>query len=102
MARIPDAVTRAAKERRVRVERLVGGLRDRPSRARGKDLIGRCPFHEDRDASLGGDAGKEPLALLCACQIGGGPIDWVMKVKGVSFRHAVELLARGRVERAGR
>ena len=26
------------------------------------------------------------------CQCGGGPIDWVMKLKGVSFRHAVELL----------
>ena len=30
-----------------------------------------------------------------ACQIGGGPIDWVMKTKGVSFRHAVELLREG-------
>ncbi len=26
------------------------------------------------------------------CGIGGGPIDWVMKRRGVSFRHAVELL----------
>jgi DNA primase len=26
------------------------------------------------------------------CGIGGGPIDWVMKKNGVSFRHAVELL----------
>lgn len=26
------------------------------------------------------------------CQIGGGPIDWVIKSRGVSFRHAVELL----------
>lgn len=29
------------------------------------------------------------------CQIGGGPIDWVMKHRGVSFRHAVELLREG-------
>ena len=43
----------------------------------------------------GGDAGEEPLALLGACQAGGGPIDWVMKTKGVSFRHAVELLREG-------
>ena len=27
-----------------------------------------------------------------SCQLGGGPIDWVMKAEGVSFRHAVELL----------
>lgn len=26
------------------------------------------------------------------CQIGGGPIEWVMKRRGVSFRYAVELL----------
>jgi DNA primase catalytic core len=29
------------------------------------------------------------------CQLGGGPIDWVMKMNGVSFRHAVELLREG-------
>ena len=29
------------------------------------------------------------------CGIGGGPIDWVIKRQGVSFRHAVELLREG-------
>ena len=29
---------------------------------------------------------------LGACQTGGSAIDWVMRTKGVSFRHAVELL----------
>ena len=29
------------------------------------------------------------------CGVGGGPIDWVMKHRGVSFRHAVELLKDG-------
>src|SRR3546814_2597020 len=29
------------------------------------------------------------------CDAGGGPIDWVMKREGVSFRHAVELLRDG-------
>ncbi|MHB1587434.1 MAG: CHC2 zinc finger domain-containing protein [Acidiferrobacteraceae bacterium] len=29
------------------------------------------------------------------CRIGGGPIDWVIKKNGVSFRHAVELLRDG-------
>ena len=31
------------------------------------------------------------MALLWL-PVGGGPINWVMKLKGVSFRHAVELL----------
>jgi DNA primase catalytic core len=29
------------------------------------------------------------------CGVGGGPIDWVIKRQGVSFRHAVELLREG-------
>lgn len=29
------------------------------------------------------------------CGAGGGPIDWVIKKNGVSFRHAVELLRSG-------
>ena len=33
-----------------------------------------------------------------SCQIGGGPIDWMMKSKGVSFRHAVELLREGEID----
>ncbi len=57
----------------------------------GKDQIGRCPFHDDREASLV-VSGAKNLWHCFGCQIGGGPIDWVMKARGVSFRHAVELL----------
>jgi DNA primase len=57
----------------------------------GKDLLGRCPFHEDATASLVVTPGKN-LWHCFGCGIGGGPIDWVMKRQGVSFRHAVELL----------
>src|SRR5882762_3942272 len=62
--------------------------------AAGKDLLGRAPFHEDREASLVVTPTKN-LWHCFACQIGGGPIDWMMKSKGVSFRHAVELLREG-------
>lgn len=57
----------------------------------GKDWLGRCPFHADETASLVVTPHKN-LWHCFGCQIGGGPIDWVMKVRGVSFRHAVELL----------
>jgi DNA primase len=63
-------------------------------KAAGKDLLGRCPFHEDREASLVVTPAKN-LWHCFSCQIGGGPIDWMMKAKGVSFRHAVELLREG-------
>lgn len=35
------------------------------------------------------------MAFLGACQTGGSVIDWVMRLGGVSFRHAVELLREG-------
>jgi DNA primase len=66
-------------------------------KAAGKDLLGRCPFHEDREASLVVTPAKN-LWHCFSCQIGGGPIDWMMKSKGVSFRHAVELLREGALD----
>src|SRR5450830_1515274 len=74
----------------VSVERLVesAGVALKKS---GKDRIGTCPFHADGEPSLVVTPVKN-LWHCFGCQVGGGPIDWVMKLKGVSFRHAVELL----------
>ncbi|MES2349850.1 MAG: CHC2 zinc finger domain-containing protein, partial [Pseudomonadota bacterium] len=57
----------------------------------GKDRLGLCPFHDDSEPSLVITPAKN-LWHCFGCQIGGGPIDWTMKFKGVSFRHAIELL----------
>jgi hypothetical protein len=57
----------------------------------GGDLAGLCPFHEDREPLLKVTPAKN-LWHCFGCGAGGGPIDWVMKQQGVSFRHAVELL----------
>lgn len=62
---------------------------------RGKDLVGCCPFHEDRSPSLVISPAKNLWHCLGACQAGGSVIDWVMRWEGVSFRHAVELLRDG-------
>ena len=50
MARIPDAELERLKSE-ISVERLVeaAGV---ALRSAGKDLLGQCPFHEDREASL--------------------------------------------------
>jgi len=61
---------------------------------RGKDLMGACPFHQDDTPSLTVTPEKN-LFHCFGCDIGGGPIDWMMKKNGVSFRHAVELLREG-------
>jgi DNA primase len=92
MARIPTEELERLKAE-IAVERLVegSGVELKPA---GKDLLGRCPFHDDREASLVVTPSKN-LWHCFACQIGGGPIDWMMRSKGVSFRHAVELLRNG-------
>ena len=89
MARIPDTEIQRLKEE-VAVQRLVeaSGV---VLKKGGKDFTGVCPFHADATASLVVTPHKN-LWHCFGCQIGGGPIDWVMKSRGVSFRHAVELL----------
>jgi DNA primase catalytic core len=95
MARIPPDELERLKAG-VSVERLVeaSGV---ALKAVGQDLHGHCPFHEDREASLVVTPAKN-LWHCFGCQIGGGPIDWMMKSKGVSFRHAVELLREGEID----
>lgn len=59
------------------------------------DLIGRCPFHDDKTPSLVVTPSKGLWHCLGACQAGGDILSWIMKAEGVSFRHAVELLRDG-------
>ena len=92
MARIPETEIERLKSE-VSVERLVeaSGIELKKT---GKDLTGKCPFHEDDTASLVVTPVKN-LWHCFGCGAAGGPIDWVMKKNGVSFRHAVELLRDG-------
>ena len=89
MPRIPDTELERLKNE-VSVQRLVEASGVALKKG-GKDLLGCCPFHEDSTASLVVTPHKN-LWHCFGCQIGGGPIDWVIKSRGVSFRHAVELL----------
>jgi DNA primase len=89
MARIPQQEIDRLKEE-VSVQRLVedSGV---VLRKGGKDLVGLCPFHDDREASLV-ITPKKNLWNCFGCGIGGGAIDWVMKDRGLPFRQAVEVL----------
>src|SRR6266568_2178082 len=89
MARIPQAeIDRIQQE--VSVERLVesAGIALKKT---GKDWFGLCPFHADKTPSLSVTPAKNLWHCL-GCKSGGGPIEWVVKMHGVSFRHAFELL----------
>lgn len=90
MARIPETEVERLK-REVSVQRLAEARGIKLAR-HGADLIGRCPFHDDRNPSLVITPAKNLWHCLGACNAGGSPIDWIMRAEGVSFRHAVELL----------
>ncbi|MGA2191715.1 MAG: CHC2 zinc finger domain-containing protein [Steroidobacteraceae bacterium] len=90
MARIPVEVVERLKTE-ISVQRLAEA-RGVVFKNHGNDLIGRCPFHDDKTPSLVVTPAKNLWHCLGACQVGGTVIDWVMKAEGVSFRHAVELL----------
>jgi DNA primase catalytic core len=90
MARIPDQVVERLKAE-ISMQRLAEA-RGIDFKRHGNDLIGRCPFHDDKTPSLVVTPAKNLWHCLGACQAGGTVIDWVMKAEGVSFRHAVELL----------
>ncbi|MHA6834206.1 CHC2 zinc finger domain-containing protein [Ralstonia pseudosolanacearum] len=92
MARIPEQDLERLKTD-ISLQRLVeaSGI---ALKKQGKDYAGRCPFHEDATPSLIVTPGKN-LYHCFGCGAAGGPIDWVMKTQGVSFRHAAELLREG-------
>lgn len=90
MARIPDSELERLKKE-IPIERLVLGF-GVELKHHGVELIGTCPFHDDKTPSLIVSPKSNLWHCLGACNVGGSTIDWVMRTKGVSFRHAVELL----------
>jgi DNA primase len=93
VARVPEAEIERLKDQ-VSLVSLVEA-RGIELRKAGADLVGRCPFHEDRTPSLVISPAKNLWHCLGACRTGGSVIDWVMRAEGVSFRHAIELLRDG-------
>src|SRR6185312_3690391 len=92
MARIPETDIERLKTE-VSLERLVASAGIELA-SHGADRIGRCPFHDDRTPSLIVSPKKNLWHCLGACNTGGDVIAWVMRTRGVSFRHAVELLKK--------
>lgn len=59
-----------------------------------RDLIGRCPFHDEASASFVVTPHKRIFHCM-GCGAAGNVIQFVEHFDGVSFRHAFELLAGG-------
>jgi DNA primase catalytic core len=92
MPYVPPEVKERIK-REISVQRLAEARGIKLVRS-GKELIGLCPFHDDRNPSLNIDPVKNVWHCKGACGEGGDVIQWVMRAQGVSFTHAVELLKR--------
>ena len=92
MARIPEAELERLKAE-VSLVRLVEDAGVVLTKT-GKDYAGCCPFHDEATPSLIVTPAKN-LFHCFGCNAAGGPIDWVMRRNGVSFRHAALLLKEG-------
>ncbi|RYG41951.1 DNA primase, partial [bacterium] len=77
--------------RRVDIVDLVG--REVPLKKRGKNWLGLCPFHADKNPSF--NVSPETGRYKCfACGAGGDVFTWVMERRNVDFPEALQLLAR--------
>ena len=94
MARVADVVLEKLK-RDVSVRRLAEAKGVELKKSGDDNLLGHCPFHEDRTPSFVVSEKKNLWHCLGACRAGGSVIDFVMRAQGVTFRHAVELLREG-------
>jgi len=60
---------------------------------RGKNFVGLCPFHDDRNPSFSVSP-EHGLYYCFACQAGGDAFKFIMEMEGLSFPEALERLAR--------
>jgi DNA primase catalytic core len=99
MPYVPQDVKERIK-REVSIQRLAEARGIKLTRS-GKELIGLCPFHDDRNPSLNIDPAQNVWSCKGACGEGGDVILWVMRAEGISFHHALELLRKDYAPSAG-
>ena len=95
MPRIPDSEI----DRLKRETDLAALIRSRGIELRkhgSKDLVGRCPFHDDSDTPNLIVTPAKGLYHCMACGTAGNAIQFVEKFDGITFRHAFMLLSEGR------
>jgi DNA primase len=83
-------IEKAEIERVKRANDLVDLVRGRgiELKRKGKQLVGKCPFHDDHEPSLIVDPKKQLWNCLGACREGGDVYKFVMKLDGLDFRSA--------------
>lgn len=59
----------------------------------GQNLFGLCPFHNEKTASFSVSSSKQ-IYHCFGCGKGGGVVNFIMDIEGLSFPEAVEFLAK--------
>ncbi|MDO5554848.1 MAG: DNA primase [Planctomycetia bacterium] len=59
---------------------------------KGRDFVGRCPWHDDRRPSLTVNPDRQTFKCW-VCDIGGDVFSFIMQMEGVDFRGALKILA---------
>lgn len=86
---IPDALLEAVRER----AEITDLFPPAELRRRGSEFLTLCPWHQDSNASL--TVSPRTNRVHCfVCNRGADPIGWLQDRQGLSFREAVEELAR--------
>ena len=91
MPRIPESEIDRLK-RETDLAALVRSRGVELERHGSKDLVGKCPFHDDNDKPNFIVSPEKGLFHCMACGAAGNAIQFVQRFDGVSFRHAYELL----------
>jgi hypothetical protein len=60
-------------------------------RKAGKDYMGKCPLHDENRPSFSVSVEKN-IFYCFSCHTGGGPLDYLIKIKGMEFIAAVKAL----------
>ena len=86
---IPEDVLQAVKDA-ANIRQVVSEYV--PLKKRGRNWVGLCPFHPDKDPSFSVNEDKQ-IFYCFGCGEGGNAIKFLMKMQGLSFVEAVKALA---------
>ena len=88
---IPDSFLQELAERNP-IEEVVAEYVPLTKRS-GQNLFGLCPFHSEKTPSFSVSPSKQ-IYHCFGCGKGGSVINFIMEIENLSFREAVEFLAR--------
>ena len=60
---------------------------------RGSNLFGLCPFHSEKTGSFSVSPDKQ-IYYCFGCKKGGGVVNFIMELEGLSYPEAVRFLAK--------